>query len=371
MKRIIKVIGKLLRGVLLVILVIAFVLVAAVTIIGWAATNVVGEPDTYHKLVQEVNIAERGRGFLANFIVSYAMRSGQSNVDFLGEYPQTTWETVAIAIIPEDWLENNLDNVISSIFVWMGEPGLQVPEYEVDLKPINQILHGPGGAMAILPLLQEFPTCESDSAEIVIFGDSLITCIPQDRDITSIGQKIAQAIAELLPEEISTTSLQQAGLVQIESVQTLLQIRAGISILEGGLEFGLRVSVLLFGLYAVLQSSSPKHLLGSLALPLYIAGGVLLLLYGLLLVFLEAGLDLTIRNIFPYLTFDIQTLSVDVLRVLGKQIGQKWLFPALYLIGFAFLFQIVYFGGTRLGNRGISESQEVPEFQQRIRKRFR
>jgi hypothetical protein len=363
--------GKLLRGVLLVTLVVSFAIVTVVLIIGWAATDVLSEPATFYDLIAEVNIAERARGFLANFIISYAIESDQSNVEFLEKYQLTTWETVAAVIIPEEWLESHLNDAIASLFVWLDDPELQVPDYVVDLIPIKEVLHSPVGAMAILPLLQEFPICESDIDEIIIFGDSLITCIPKDRDTTSIAQKIAGTVAESLQDKISTTSLQQAGLVQIESIQTLLQIRAGKSIIHDGLELGLRFSILLFGLYAVFQSSSPKHLLKSLSLPLYITGGILLLLYGVLYFFLETGLELTIRNLFPYLTLEVQNLSVEILYTLGKQIGVKWMIPSLYLIVIAVSFQLLYLGWTRISARGKIETHEIPEVRQRIRKRFR
>ena len=91
------------RGLGIILLVVLFACLVTITFIGWSVTNSLKDPNTYQDLIQQTRLAERGRGLLADFLVSYALSSGLANTAFLGDFPAQTWETVAHILLPVDW----------------------------------------------------------------------------------------------------------------------------------------------------------------------------------------------------------------------------------------------------------------------------
>lgn len=358
------------RKTLSFVLIVLFALVVTTTILGRALTNTLTSPGTYDTLFRQTHMAQRGQAIVADFIVSYALRTGEPG-SFVEEFPLRTWETVAQVILPVDWLDANLHATAEAVLDWLDDAQSPAPDLTLDLSPVIETLRGPQGSLAILPLLQSVPPCTADVTEFTVLGGGLVSCLPRNQDLTVIAQRIASAIADYLPKEVSVTSLQEAGIVRPETIQAMGQVRARIRALDAALILGVRLSLLILSLCALLQSSSLRRLLKALAVPLYAAGGLSLLLLGIVHAFLRWGLGIAVTTSLPLLSLEAQALLADSVRTLGRIVEGQWLYWSASLVGAALLAHMLSYGLNKVQRRLTREPVEQPRQRQRIRKQFR
>lgn len=333
--------------------------------------------ETFHnvsardQIIQQSHLAERSRGLLANFMVSYIIQSEQSQGIQMPQYPLPVWDNVADAILPVEWVEQHLQTNLILLFDWLYDPDLLFPDFYIDFRPVIQSLQSTRGALAILPLMQHIPSCAPNTTTITIMRESLVSCLPRDQDITSIAQAVARWIASTLPGEVSVTRLQLAGMVSPDSFLFLSRIRAGARALDIGLVFVSRLALLFLGFYMLLNSSSPKKLLHSLPLPLIGAGGLSLLLLASVHLVLKYTLTLVTSSLFSHLGSDLQFLIADIIREILQAIRWPWFTSSFLLIIVAVILLLAWLINDRLAKR----KQKLPPGRftqrQRIRKQFR
>jgi len=371
LKRTLMILGKWLKRIISFLLILLFAFVSTMVILGHVLTERLTSVTTYDNLIQQTGLAERGRGLLADFLVSYALSSGLANAAFLGDFPAQTWETVAQILLPVDWLENNLQEVTRSALDWLGNTEYQVPQFTIDLSPIIQALRGPQGALAVLPLLQDIPTCAPDVKEIVIMEGSLVSCLPGTQDITPIGRTIARSVANFILIEVSFTTLQQVGIVTPQTIQMMGEIRDGIHAVDLLLVVGFRLSLLILCFYAVLHSASSRALLAALPAPLFVAGSLSLALLGIFQAFLGLGLELSMTAFFPGLKPEAQALLVDLVRTASQGLKKQWLYGSLILLAAGLVLYLLKLSVEWARARRALKSEAHPEARPRIRKQYR
>jgi hypothetical protein len=354
-----------------VLLMISCVLIISITLFAFSVLSTLRNPRPYVELIHKQDAAERSRGLLVSLFVSYALQSGASNTSFLADYPLQTWESVAEVLVPKDWLETNAQMVVNAIFDWLDHPDRQAPQFQFDLSPIIQTLRGPQGALAILPLLDNITTCPHQVQEIIIMGDNLVSCLPNNQDITSIAQKISQQVADRILEEVSLTTLQQAQVIQDNTIQIMIKIRQGVYLSDRILNLGFRLSLLAISLYALLHASSLKCLISSLPLLLYLSAGLSLLLLGVTHLFLNFGLSTTLTTVLPYLEPEVKDFLVDSVHSMSRGVEKEWLLVSIGLLSTAIVIQVSVFAIDRLLTRRTHQRFEASAPRKRIRRQFR
>lgn len=333
-----KSLARWLRRFAVLLLIIIFALVVNGLLICYSTRSVLSRTQTYEFLAAETHLAERGRDLLVELIVSTALKSHNDKFSFssfVGEYPPQTWEGVADILLPEKWVESCYLTLVHVWLDWLNSQEVLVPQFSIDLSPVIDELRGPLGALAVLPLIQNAPVCPSDVERITILGDSLVSCLKQDQDITFISQDVARSLADILMEEVSLTSLQEAGLLSPEDIQTMIKVRAGFKVFDAAITLGARGVLVLLSLYSLIYSNSLRRLLTALPLPFYAAGLSSLLLLCIFHVFLVFGLDMSIGNIFPIIRPEMHSLLIDLIQAVGEILKPFWLFASLSLLGIA------------------------------------
>jgi hypothetical protein len=138
------------------------------------------------------------------------------------------------------------------------------------------------------------------------------------------------------------------------------------------LTLGLRLSLLLLGLYVLLQSASLRRLLRSLGWPLYAAGLVMLLLTGILYMGAQWGLNL----LAPASLFDqqpgLRALLIDLAQTAGALLQSRLLVAELILLAAGVIAQLFAFGVGRW--QVYRQAQAIPvdtSRPQAIKKQFR
>ena len=362
---------KILRLLASIILIFLFTATVILTIISHALVDNLTDISTYEAAIQQTQLAERGRGLLANGLVTYSLFTQQSTSNYISGHTLETWDSVADALIPSVWLEENLILIVSSIVEWLNDPEVKYPQLEIDMSPVIGILQSPQGSLAVIPLLQGTKPCAPDISEIVFLGDNLISCLPSNGNIASYGDKIALILADNIVPIISFQTLEQTGLITPPFIQTIGTIRNSYNTLTLALSLGIKISVLLFFLYALLWSNSPRKLITKLPWPLYAAGGFSLVLLGLLFIFFQFWIDNAIRIAIPLLAIEYHSLLIDILEVLSGGIKKQWLVWSIYLIVAGLLIHILIFSYDWVKNRRTPEIEPEGRRRHRIRKQYR
>jgi hypothetical protein len=352
------------------IIVVLFTVSVTITLLLYAITVTISNTENWQAIFTEIRFPERSRVFLANILISYSLQTREGG-SILGGFQMQSWESVAEYILPISWLEENLNNITFTYINWLGEKDTPLPDITLDLAPVLNVLSGPEGQLAILPLLQGFPTCSSDVKLIVIMGDNLINCLPENLDLTDIAHTIARLVANALPKKITINSLQEDGLINAEVYNKLNRTRLVFQMFKGTLSLGLRFSFLLLCLYGLLHSTSLKRVLETLSLPLYTSAGLSLVTIGVWYIFVAWGLGLFVTVNFPAINVDAQALLVDMVRAISTRIEKYWLFGTVFLLLVAFVLHMLMFGYSKLQNRRVAKVNMTSQRQSSVRKQFR
>ena len=321
--------------------------------------------------MQQTQFIERGRRILANGLVVYGLFADPSTASYISDHSLETWDSVADVLIQDPWLEGNLILVIDSSIKWLNDPKMNYPNLEIDMSPVIRELQGPQSALAIIPLLQGIHPCGPGDTEILLMGDDLISCLPQDGNVASYADRIAQILSNNVIPVISFQTLQQTGIITPSFHRYLNIIRNSFSTLTIALSFGIQLSLLLFVIYSLLWSSSPRTFLSKLPWPLYAAGGFSLILLGLLHLFFLFWIDNAIRIALPFIATEYYSLIVEVLEVLTSGIQYQWLVWSIYLIIAGLLLHILIFSYDWIKKRRIQEIEPEGKKRHRIRKQYR
>lgn len=365
-----RLIGKLLRELLVIVVLICFVLVTTITSLLSAIHATVLSHENWHHLIDETQLAERSRGIIADLLVTYALRTVQEDT-YLEDYPRQTWQGVAEVILPTHWVYENLTHIVDSSLDWLHNPRATLPQVSLDLSPVIVTLRGPQGALSVLPLMQSIPICGDDVREIEFMTDQLMTCLPEGRDLTRYGAIIAASVVSGLPEQVSIETLQSAGLIKEDVYLLLSKIRAAQQVMNGALSFGFRLALFFLCLFALLQSPAWKRVASTLPRPFYAAAGFSLLLLVAWYIFLQWGLGLAVTVGLSALELETQVLLVDFVRALSRILTTTWLRWILILLGAGLLLQILAFGLKKWEQHRQAMSAPLAPHRQQVRKQFR
>jgi len=351
---------------------ICFMMLAPVTIVFNAIVTPLTQAESWHMVVQETRLGERSRSLLAHFVVSSALQSGQQ-ADFVGDFSLRSWESVAEILFPVEWVETSYRETIDAFLGWVHSNQSGYPLVELDLIPVKQTLSGPRGALAVLPLMQGFPSCEPGFSQVTLLADQLITCLPPDQDLTFFAGLIARSIVNYLPNQISLQSLAQAGVLPAQIEKNLEQARSGVKTAQAAAILGMRASLLLFCLYAWLRLTDWLAWLRKLALPLYLAGGLTALLIGTWHFSLAWGGRMAGTMLFSQVDVETQAWMLDGLKAFSSMSEKQALGMALLLVSLgAALHLVAIIAGRRsMHHAAITTIESTLPSRGKFRKQFR
>jgi hypothetical protein len=371
-KGVLHAVAEVLRRSILILLMVAFALAATVTLLARALNSTLNNEAQWHKMIEEIRLAERSRMLIADFLVTYPLEASPEAA-FLKDYPLSIWEGVAEVLLPIGWLEENMHSSLGQAFSWLKGQEQELPNFRLDLSPVRGSLQGERGALAILPLLQGIPICPEGTGSVSLMSGGLMSCLPRDKDLTGFAGMISQIVAQALPAEISLATLEAGDLVNDQTYRAAEKARLGLQALDQLVVFGLGLSLLLLCLYALLNSPSPARVAGSLPWPLYAAGGLSLLLLIGWQIFVDVGLGLAMTGLLSATALETQALLSDMLGFLSQGVVREWLPWIAALFGAAILLQLLVFAANRLIKRFRirGTASEPIQSQPRLRKQFR
>jgi hypothetical protein len=359
------------RGLLALLLFGCFIALTPVAVAVWSTMTTVQEPQTFHMLINRGRIAHRSPGFIVHALISATVQHNQSENPFADQFSLRQWEAVAAVILPAEWLEANLHQAAEAIFHWLEEPEALLPELTLDLSPIIFSLQSRSGGLAILPLLQNTPVCPAHITTVTYFDGSLVSCLPEEEDITNIAQDVADVIAGGLVSEITIAQLYEEGMIPGEVVQKLNQGRLALGVLNAAINLYWRLLLLILCLYALLYSTSPVQALLSLRLPLLLAGVISLLLLAALLLFVQYGLGLLLTAFVPLLQIELRGLLLDVIQMFLQALWVPWVLVSISLFLAVAVIQTLLFLTGKINARLAMQPAESPRSRRHIRRQFR
>jgi hypothetical protein len=357
------------RQLMAILLAVLFTLAAALTLLGQGVYGILREPESYTTLAGQTHLVTRLRGMAVSSLVSTTLKA---NPQFLqidaSQLPPQTWDNIAAALLPEDWLASNFKNLTGSLLAWLNTQQDTELELRLDLIPIKTALRSEKGILAILPLLQNTPACTAGQQAQIGEG-GLISCLPEGQDLALFASQAANIVAAMLPDEIA---LQSEAYIQPQTLRSLATVRTYFRTAGAALVLAVRVSLLLLDLYALLQSATLRRMLTGLGWPFYAAAIVVILLVGILYAVIQWGFELWVPvNLFSQQPA-LRPLLIDLARSVGAMLQSRLLVSALILLTAGLVCQLLAFGVKRW--QVYQQAKAAPVETQRpqsIKKQFR
>ncbi|MGH2538710.1 MAG: hypothetical protein ACRDHL_15075 [Candidatus Promineifilaceae bacterium] len=348
-------------------LALLFGLTLALALAGRTALNVLRAPQTGHAVINSVQLEQRSPALLASFLPAYALPATS-----LAGLPASAWEAAAGSLLPDEWLNDSLHTALEALYAWLDVPAAPLPDLSLDVRPLQAALRDQRGVVATLALLQNTPRCPAGTTEFTILSADLVSCLPEQADITEIAGRVALALAGSLPPSVSLADLEAAGLVSDDVLAAAQAARAKYHWLDSALDDALRLALLLLCLYALLYSAGPRQLLRALPRPLFFAAALSSLLliatYLAQLLALEAGLLAALPGAPP----PARQLAAEASRAALAQVWPAWLLRLALLAGIGFGLGLAGFLlGRRAGGARRAQAAVTLPPQRRIRRRFR
>jgi hypothetical protein len=237
-----------------------------------AITAIILQPATYHRLIDEGQWAARLRPFVAKTLLTRALplirtdpAQSVASEPTQWSLPTTarparelsalsgeTWNAIAAELIPADWLNAQLHLAVDGGFAWMQDDA-PLPDTALDLNPLLERLGSGSGTLALVPVLNDTPTC--DAIERVNGEGVFASCLPAGANVEGLARQTAHRLTRLLPARASLASFIAIQLIDADWMMTLTQTRLAAQWLWqverflGNLSIGLAALYLLLALW--------------------------------------------------------------------------------------------------------------------------
>jgi hypothetical protein len=168
---------------------IIFVMLLLITTLALSLRSFVLDPSFYVSTLKAKGVLQR----LAQDPLRFVDLTDQ--IPQLTAVPEQLQARVVTTILPADWLEKQLSNVVQAWVEWFvaGETG--TPEIQIDLRQIRDRLQGPPGLQVANEVVNAIPNCAPDHQPQLSFGQ-LPECIPAVFDRNVIVEQVATMLRE-------------------------------------------------------------------------------------------------------------------------------------------------------------------------------
>ncbi len=181
---------------------------------------------------------------------------------YLAALDKDDWALMITTILPEGWLQTQVEGVIDGIFAYL-DGKVDQPDLSISLREVRERLSGPQGVDAILLIVEKMPACssEQEDAAIAMLTDPVTPDIPECAPSASAIegarddiQRVLTQVAAEIPDEapIDLSELDQSLREPIDSPlgRDPLQIYRNfkrLAMFSPFIAIGLLALVLLFG----------------------------------------------------------------------------------------------------------------------------
>jgi hypothetical protein len=298
-------------------------IIIPIIILGNILTDKLLQPQIWIDSLDNIQVSEQIESYFSQTLFSIYISGSSISV---GQISSTAnWDNIAKTIIPSDWVEYNLKLIVQAVPEWLSSSDTFPPNIIIDLTSIKNNLRSPQSAVAVLPLFENIPVCQGNVGKIVFMSGSLVDCIPAGWDLLHISETALNIIADGLPDQASIISMAETRNLNNQMLQTIYQMKQLYRIWEAALSFGLRIMIVLFCLYLLLQAKSMVFLIRKIPVPLYLAGVMLLILFTGGFILIKWGINVMMPLFGSKLNLDAQSILIDFIRSFGSQIQIKWL----------------------------------------------
>ncbi len=306
---------------------VVIILIAFALVISRTASQKILALETYDRILSETHLVERSHGMVANWIITSGLQiSSNSNPPYLSAVTARDWESVAEVALPEAWYSDALRGAFVAVLDWFKRDGQDYPQVQIDLIPIKNILNGPNGALAILPLMKNIPDCPVGETVVITkyVATGLISCWPAQDSLVGPAAEIAKDMARLFADQITVSSIIDQGYLPQTALDRLRQAHTTVKQVQEWNIWFLVIGLLLLALYCGLNASSIEMLLRSLLLPLYGTAGLTLLFTAVMYVLSGWVLGPALAGGMAGAPIETQSLLLDILRSLTKILTAVW-----------------------------------------------
>ena len=353
------------RWLLAFLVLLLLVVTATVDLFGRALQSTALDPASYASVLASTRFVSRSSSLVADVLVSSISRS-TTTPPFFKTIPARDWDMAFDNILPQAWVDQVIHAMVTSTLEWIADSSRPLPDVTVDLTPVKEGVQSSNGALAILQLLQNAPTCLTARNSITLWGEDIITCLPPANNLVYYSRLFAIGIVNGMANQEPISRLLSFNAQAIFS-----KVRAAIDVYTLALRTFDRLILLLLCLYLLLNSITLRRLLSSLKWPFYLAGGASLLILGARLAVVILDQNLMVRLLPVGLQTETQSLLVDVIASITGLLSQHWLPWAVGLILIGLAFHGLEIAVGRIAGRLNGQSQAMAERPLRIRGQFR
>lgn len=192
------------------------------------------------------------------------------------------WETLLMELLPEDWLENQVDDLIHNLIESIRTGSEDIP-VGISLLELKEHLTGESGVEAITGVMKAQPECtQDDLLEITRIlegseesGTDFLSCSPGDEFLDNYAPQIEVMLKrslEDIPEEIDLAKGLQGKEISIDALDIELPLTVIINYVRWMILVSPLLNLLLLLVIAFLAVHSFKGLAGWWGYPTAIAG---------------------------------------------------------------------------------------------------
>ena len=335
-KQLLFVFTKWICSIISIIMSILFVITAIIFVIGRTSLSISQDPETYSALLNKTDFSYQARGSVASSILSLALFNDPKGSMLVSQVP-LDWEAIGEMVTSENWLADNLHLAPKVLSTWLVEKDPLLPPLQFELITVKQTFQSQQGELAALAIVHNLPICNEPTSRSAP-AQIVLHCQLPGNDQTNTANSIAWQISEILPSHFNLADLAIKENISPETVRAGHLILGTITVLEALLPFLLRLSIAIFAIYALFNSTSLKKLLVALQRLFGVTGSLIFLLTAILWVFLRFQLNLSVAYWFQVLPYAKQTLVSDIGQILGQLYIYQWLLwgAGFWVIGLIF-----------------------------------
>ena len=176
---------------------IIFVILLLITTLALSLRSFVLDPSFYVSTLKAKGVFQR----LAQDPLRFVDLTDQ--IPQLAAVPQQLQQRIVATILPADWLEKQMSNVVQAWVEWFVAGEASTPEIQIDLRQIRDRLQGPPGLQVANDVVNAIPNCTADQQPQLSFGQ-LPECVPAVFDRNAIVDQVATMLrgaAQQMPSQ--------------------------------------------------------------------------------------------------------------------------------------------------------------------------
>jgi hypothetical protein len=241
---------------------------------------------------------------------------------FFKTLSQDQWASILRALVPADWLQSQVESVLTQSFQILEKPGAPL-SLTIDMRELKNRLTGPAGTDAVLQIIQTLPDCTSGNLPDVTNPSQLLQCKPPDALQGLLKPLIAKALTDAtaeIPDQLDVVKqLRDSGALNVEALGLPLGPRQLLQVGRWVVRLSPILCIAILLIVSLLVVRSWKGFLRWWGYPLLTAGVAVLLTAIVLWVGLDVLVSLGRENLPASVSIDVyDTISGILVYILHR-----------------------------------------------------